>query len=88
MIDLLCQLFYSTLVFFFFNNEILILLIELLTILFGMNSNNPAYLEENRTTRDVLFIDASNEFIKGKNQNKLSEENIIKSTLIGHLYQT
>lgn len=35
-------------------------------------------LKKNRTTRDVLFIDASNEFIKGKNQNKLSEENINK----------
>ncbi|MEK4713574.1 type I restriction-modification system subunit M [Sporosarcina sp. FSL K6-5500] len=35
-------------------------------------------LKKNRTTRDVLFIDASNEFIKGKNQNKLSEENIDK----------
>ncbi|OMD35651.1 type I restriction-modification system subunit M [Paenibacillus odorifer] len=33
-------------------------------------------LKKNRTTRDVLFIDASNEFIKGKNQNKLSIENI------------
>ncbi|MBU8763783.1 type I restriction-modification system subunit M [Micrococcus luteus] len=33
-------------------------------------------LKKNRTTRDVLFIDASNEFIKGKNQNKLSKENI------------
>jgi len=35
-------------------------------------------LKKNRTTRDVLFIDASNEFIKGKNQNKLSQENIDK----------
>ncbi|CAM3183565.1 type I restriction-modification system subunit M [Filibacter tadaridae] len=35
-------------------------------------------LKKNRTTRDVLFIDASNEFIKGKNQNKLSNENIDK----------
>jgi len=35
-------------------------------------------LKKNRTTRDVLFIDASNEFTKGKNQNKLSEENIDK----------
>ena len=34
--------------------------------------------KKNRTTRDVLFIDASNEFEKGKNQNNLSEENIIK----------
>lgn len=33
-------------------------------------------LKKNRTTRDVLFIDASNEFTKGKNQNKLSKENI------------
>lgn len=35
-------------------------------------------LKKNRTTRDVLFIDASKEFTKGKNQNKLSEENINK----------
>ncbi|MCU5685382.1 type I restriction-modification system subunit M [Bacillus wiedmannii] len=35
-------------------------------------------LKKNRTTRDVLFIDASNEFTKGKNQNKLSKENIDK----------
>ncbi|KRF52545.1 restriction endonuclease subunit M [Bacillus sp. Soil768D1] len=35
-------------------------------------------LKKNRTSRDVLFIDASNEFIKGKNQNKLSKENIEK----------
>ena len=34
--------------------------------------------KKNRTTRDVLFIDASNEFEKGKNQNNLSEENIAK----------
>ncbi len=35
-------------------------------------------LKKNRTTRDVLFIDASKEFTKGKNQNKLSEEHIDK----------
>ncbi|MDW0114367.1 type I restriction-modification system subunit M [Sporosarcina saromensis] len=35
-------------------------------------------LKKNRTTRDVLFIDASQEFVKGKNQNKLSQENIDK----------
>lgn len=35
-------------------------------------------LKKNRQTRDVLFIDASREFVKGKNQNKLSEENIQK----------
>ncbi|MFC4734974.1 type I restriction-modification system subunit M [Bacillus daqingensis] len=35
-------------------------------------------LKKNRSTRDVLFIDASREFIKGKNQNKLSKENIEK----------
>ncbi|MFE7376367.1 type I restriction-modification system subunit M [Bacillus cereus] len=35
-------------------------------------------LKKNRTTRDVLFIDASNEFDKGKNQNKLSPKNIDK----------
>lgn len=36
-------------------------------------------LKKNRETRDVLFIDASNDFIKGKNQNKLSPENIDKA---------
>ena len=35
-------------------------------------------LKKNRTTRDVLFIDASKAFTKGKNQNKLSKENIEK----------
>lgn len=35
-------------------------------------------LKKNRETRDVLFIDASNDFVKGKNQNKLSIENIDK----------
>lgn len=35
-------------------------------------------LKKNRTTRDVLFIDASKEFTKGKNQNKLSTDNIDK----------
>ena len=33
-------------------------------------------LKKNRTSRGVLFIDASKDFIKGKNQNKLSQENI------------
>ncbi|MFE4706911.1 type I restriction-modification system subunit M [Peribacillus simplex] len=33
-------------------------------------------LKKNRTTRDVLFIDAGNEFTKGKKQNKLSKKNI------------
>ncbi len=36
-------------------------------------------LKKNRETRDVLFINASNDFIKGKNQNKLSTENIDKA---------
>lgn len=35
-------------------------------------------LKKNRTTRDVLFIDASNEFMKVRNQNKLSKEHIDK----------
>ena len=35
-------------------------------------------LKKSRETRDVLFIDASKGFIKGKNQNKLSKENIDK----------
>ncbi len=30
------------------------------------------------TARDVFFIDASNDFTKGKNQNKLAEENIMR----------
>jgi len=33
---------------------------------------------EARKNKDILFIDASNEFEKGKNQNKLSSENINK----------
>ena len=33
---------------------------------------------ESRRTKDILFIDASSEFVKGKNQNKLSPENIDK----------
>lgn len=33
---------------------------------------------ENRSAKDILFIDASGEFIKDKNQNKLTEENINK----------
>ena len=33
-------------------------------------------LKKNRETRDVLFIDASKDFVKGKNQNKLSIDNI------------
>lgn len=35
-------------------------------------------LKKNRTTRDVLFIDASKEFVKRGNQNKLTKENIDK----------
>ncbi|TFJ46649.1 type I restriction-modification system subunit M [Carnobacterium divergens] len=35
-------------------------------------------LKKSRTTRDVLFIDASSDFVKEKNQNKLTEENITK----------
>lgn len=33
-------------------------------------------LKKNRRGRDILFIDASSQFVKGKNQNKLSQENI------------
>ena len=33
---------------------------------------------EARKTKDILFIDASSEFVKGKNQNKLSPDNINK----------
>lgn len=35
-------------------------------------------LKKNRTKRDVLFIDASNDFEKLKSQNKLTKENISK----------
>lgn len=34
--------------------------------------------KKNRQTKDVLFIDASNEFEKGKNQNNLTDANIDK----------
>ena len=34
--------------------------------------------DKNKTTDEVLFIDASNEYESGKNQNKLSDENIQK----------
>lgn len=34
--------------------------------------------KKNRKIRDILFIDASNEFKKGKNQNHLTDENIDK----------
>lgn len=33
-------------------------------------------LKKNRDGRDILFIDASSQFVKGKNQNKMSQENI------------
>ena len=35
-------------------------------------------LKKNRKTKDILFIDASKEFEKGKNQNNLNDENIDK----------
>lgn len=35
-------------------------------------------LKKNRTNRDVLFIDASQEFDKGKNQNTMTDEHITK----------
>src|SRR5690625_5855685 len=35
-------------------------------------------LKKNRNNRDVFFIDASKEFEKGRNQNKLTKENIDK----------
>ncbi len=34
--------------------------------------------KKNRTTKDILFIDASKEFEKAKNQNRLTEEHISK----------
>ena len=33
-------------------------------------------LKKDRESRDILFIDASSQYVKGKNQNKLSQENI------------
>jgi type I restriction enzyme M protein len=35
-------------------------------------------LKKNKTTDDILFIDASNDFTKSKNQNVLTEDNITK----------
>ncbi|AOZ94896.1 type I restriction-modification system subunit M [Paenibacillus crassostreae] len=35
-------------------------------------------LKKNRSSKDVLFIDASNDFVKGKNQNILTDEHIDK----------
>ena len=35
-------------------------------------------MKKNRNTRDVLFIDASSDFIKDKSQNKLTDENVTK----------
>lgn len=35
-------------------------------------------LKKNRKNKDILFIDASNDFEKGKNQNNLSDDNIDK----------
>lgn len=34
--------------------------------------------KKNRKTKDVLFIDASNDFEKGKNQNRLTDEHVAK----------
>jgi len=35
-------------------------------------------LKKNKTTKDILFIDASADFVKGKNQNTLSDVNIVR----------
>ena len=35
-------------------------------------------LKKNRQSRDVLFIDASSDFVKEKSQNKLTKENVTK----------
>src|SRR5699024_10224587 len=35
-------------------------------------------LKKNRDNRDVFFIDASKEFEKGRNENKLTKENVTK----------
>ncbi|MHA0856337.1 type I restriction-modification system subunit M [Paenibacillus sp. CMAA1364] len=36
------------------------------------------FKKKSKKTKDILFIDASNEFEKGKNQNKLTDKNISK----------
>lgn len=41
-------------------------------------------LQKNRTTKDVLFIDASNDFTKEKNQNSLEEKHIKKILDVYH----
>ena len=33
-------------------------------------------LKKSKLTNDILFIDASNEFVRNTNKNKLSDENI------------
>lgn len=35
-------------------------------------------LKKNRTKKDILFIDASNDYEKGKNQNVLTDANVVK----------
>ena len=39
-------------------------------------------LKKNRDGRDILFIDASSQFVKGKNQNKMSQENIDRNNFV------
>lgn len=41
-------------------------------------------LKKKRPSKDILFIDASREFEKGKNQNKLTDENIEKIIRVYH----
>lgn len=41
-------------------------------------------LKKKRSSKDILFIDASSEFEKGKNQNRLTEENIEKIIRVYH----
>lgn len=44
--------------------------------------------KKKRTTKDILFIDASNEFEKGKNQNRLTDENIQKIVDTYHKHES
>ena len=44
--------------------------------------------KKDRSTKDILFIDASKEFSKGTNQNKLSEDNLQKIVNTYEKYET
>jgi type I restriction enzyme M protein len=45
-------------------------------------------LRKGRTTKDVLFIDASREFVEGPNQNKLGQEHIAKIVVTYKAFKT